>query len=90
MLKRKVSRVHTRGLSLGVLQLVQKHLSIPTRKSVGWQLVPMGETQGGSSKQMVLAAAGNIPQIPFSEPASHEQQAHTLSWPWETQESQVS
>ena len=76
-----------------ILELVTSspmHVSIPTRKSVGWQLVPMGEKQGGSSKQMVLAAAGNIPQIPFSEPASHEQQAHTLSWPWETQESQVS
>ena len=66
------------------------HVSIPPRKSVGWQLVPTGEKQGGSSKQMVLAASRNVPQILFSEPASQKQQAHTLSWPWETQESQVS
>ena len=39
MLKREVSRVHTRGLSLGARQLVQKHLSSPTRKSVRWQPV---------------------------------------------------
>ena len=76
-----------------ILELVTSspvHVSIPPMKSVGWQLVPTGEKQGGSSKQMVLAAARKVPQIPFSEPASHEQQAHTLSWPWETQESQVS
>ena len=76
-----------------ILELVTSspmHVSIPPRKSVGWQLVPTGEKQGGSSKQMVLAASRNVPQIPFSEPASQKQQAHTLSWPWETQESQVS
>ena len=39
MLKREVSRVHTRGLSLRARQLAQKHLSSPTRKSVRWQPV---------------------------------------------------
>ena len=30
---------------------------------------------------MVLAAARNVPEIPYSGLASHKQQAYTLSWP---------
>ena len=77
-----------------ILELVTSspmHVPIPLRRSVGWQLVPTGKKQGGSSKQMVLTAARHVPETPFSKPASHEQRAHMLlSWPWETQESQVS
>lgn len=68
VLEREVSRVHQRQsdlLSLGVGQLVQRCLSVPPRKSTGWQSVPSkGKKRGGSPEQMVSAAVRNIASNP--------------------------
>ena len=96
MLKRGVSRVHTKGLtgSWSASSRPDSRFHSSKGKYVGSQC-QAGEKQGGSSKQMVSAAARMSPQVPFSGPASHEQQVPqslpcTVSWqrlhsrkPWE-------
>ena len=86
MLKREVSWVHTSGLtgSWSASALPDSCLHSSKGKYVGSQC-RAAEKQGGSSKQMVSAAARTSPQAPFSGPASHEQQVPqslpcTVSW----------
>ena len=79
----KVDPVHTGGLTQPWSLSASAKCKFPfhqEKAQVGSQC-RAGEKQGGSSKQMVLAAAKNVPQIPYPGLASHEQQANTLSWP---------
>ena len=77
MLKRKVSWVHPRGLSLGVLQLVQKHLSIPTRKCIHWQPVLSRREAGRILETNGFSNYWEHPPNPLPGPESHEQKLLT-------------
>ena len=79
----KVDPVHTGGLTQPWSLSASAKCKFPfhQEKAQACSQCRAGEKQGGSSKQMVLAAAKNIPQIPYLGLASHEQQANTLSWP---------
>ena len=88
MLKREVSRVHTNGLTGSWNASVPPDSCFHSTKGkyVGSQC-RAGEKQGGSSKQVVSAAARMSPQAPSLGPASHEQQVPQrlpcmVSWQW--------
>ena len=73
--------------SLGARQLIPNASFHSTRKSGKLAAsAEQGRSRGGSSKQTVLAAARNVPQVPLSRPEKHKQQDHhhhpgTSPWP---------
>jgi len=93
--KEKLAGYTPEDLSLGTLQLVQKHLSVPTRKSVHWQPVL---SRGEAGRILETNGFSNYREHPpnaLPGPESHEQQlitAFPASWrqlglgeipPWE-------
>ena len=60
-------------VSLGARHIVQRRLSVPSRKSIVGSQCRAGEKQGGSLKQMAQAVARNVPPIPFRLASEHEQ-----------------